>query len=481
MSVTRFPPEPNGHLHLGHAKAMYINFNYDKNGIVNLRFDDTNPLKEKDIYVNSILEDVEWLGYKPDKITYTSDYFDKLYEYAIQLIKMDKAYVCELTSDRMKFERKNNIDSPFRIRPINESLKIFQEMKNGVHDHMTLRLKGDMSSNNPTLRDMVAYRIIRCEHARVKNWVIYPTYDFSHPIVDSLEGITHSFCSIEFKSRNELYRWISSTLNINAPPQIEYSRLNVSNVILSKRKILELIDNNSASGWDDPLLATLKGLKRKGFTPEAINDFCHRIGTSIGTTGTIVHYELLEECLRKDLNTKVPRILAILNPLKIIILNFSDMVIKAMDFPDLPNTTTREIKVGSEIYIDKEDFRVVDSKNYYRLAPNKIVKLKYLGYVKCVEVKKDIYVEFLPDFKPDKKIKGILNWVSEIDHVKIKIRKFNINNTEIVEGLCDSSILLHNTFQFERIGYFHKDIDSTPDNIIMNMTAPLKANTRKNL
>ena len=236
MSVTRFPPEPNGHLHLGHAKAMYVNFN--GHAKTYLRFDDTNPLTEKEIYVDSILEDVLWLGYKPDQITYTSDYFDQLYNYAIVLIKMDKAYVCELSSEKMKFDRQHCIESPFRSRPIEESLTLFEEMKHGKHDNITLRLKGDMMSNNPTLRDMVAYRIIRCEHARAKNWVIYPTYDFSHPIVDSIEGITHSFCSIEFKSRNALYRWVTHTLNLVAPPQIEYARLNVSNVILCRKILL---------------------------------------------------------------------------------------------------------------------------------------------------------------------------------------------------------------------------------------------------
>jgi glutaminyl-tRNA synthetase len=514
--VTRFPPEPNGYLHLGHAKAMFINFTFSKskNGICYMRFDDTNPSKEKQEYIDSILEDVEWLGHNPYKITYTSDYFEQLQNYAIELIKKDKAYICELDNETMKTQRRISIDSIYRYRPIEESLMLFNEMREGKHNEnsMVLRLKCDMKSNNPNMRDLVAYRILFNEHPRTGyKYKIYPTYDFSHPIVDSLENITHSLCSMEFQTRNELYRWIPNTLGIYSPPQIEYSRLNITHTILSKRKLIEIVNDKIVDNWDDPRMPTIKGLRRRGYTPEAINDFCKRIGVSFASSPALINYKLLEECLRQDLDTKAPRVMAIMNPLKVVIVNMENnktLTVNALDFPNLKeNSTTHEIIVGNVVYIEQEDFRMQDSPKYYRLAPNKIVRLKYLGLIKCVDIKfnntilNEIHVELLPqDYKPDKRIQGTLNWISDIDHLKIEVRKYehlfpeeltkdtewknqlNINSKKINNIMTDTSIKnakKYDKFQFERIGYFSVDNDTTNDNIIMNMVVELKESKDK--
>ena len=518
--VTRFPPEPNGYLHLGHAKAMFINFTFSKsnNGVCYMRFDDTNPSKEKQEYIDSILEDVKWLGHEPYKVTYTSDYFDQLYDYAVLMIKKDKAYVCELDDETMRQQRYTCVDSPFRNRPIGESLQLFNEMKEGKHKEgsMTLRMKGDMQSTNATMRDLVAYRILFKEHPRTGNkWIIYATYDYSHPIVDSLENITHSLCSMEFQTRNELYRWIPETLNIYRPPQIEYSRLNVTHTVLSKRKLIELVNDGIVTGWDDPRMPTIQGIRRKGYTPEAINEFCRKIGISLDGSGGTVNYSLLEECLRQDLDTKAPRVMAIMNPLKVIIVNMKDNeIVKAYasDFPNLGDQSPKHIiNVGRVVYIDKEDYRPTDEPKYFRLAPNKIVRLKYLGLVKCVGANDDsteIYVELLPsDFKPEKRVQGTINWVSEIDHLKIEVRKYdhlfpkvldetkewksqlNLNSRTVLNVMTDTSIktnyyhnlINHNKrFQFERIGYFCVDPDTTDDKIVMNMITSLKEDKDKN-
>lgn len=514
--VTRFPPEPNGYIHLGHAKAMYINFNFAKsnNGICYMRFDDTNPTKEKQEYIDSILDDVHWLGNKPYLITYTSDYFDHLYQYAEKMILIDKAYICQLDDETIRHNRRNGIDSPYRNRPVKESLILFREMKEGKHQEgsMILRLKGDMKSANMNMRDMVAYRILFREHARTGNkWVIYPTYDFSHPIVDSLEGITHSLCSSEFIIRNELYRWILNTLEISGPPQIEYSRLNTSHTVLSKRILTKLVDIGIASGWNDPRMPTIKGLRRKGFTANAINDFCGRLGLAIGGDSSRVSYGLLEECLREDLNNTAPRVMAIMDPIRVKIINIPDneySTVHAMDFPALKEkSSTHPIKVGNIIYIDRSDFRLEDSPKYYRMAPNKIVRLKYLGLVKCTGYEmennevKSISIELLdPDYKPAKRIQGTLNWVSDCDHIKIEVRKYdhlfpeefnknadmerqiNINSKTIMHIMTDTSVSganIYDKFQFERIGYFSVDPDSTRENIVMNFTVGLQENKNK--
>lgn len=515
--VTRFPPEPNGYLHIGHAKAMFINFTFakSKDGMCYMRFDDTNPYKEKQEYIDSILEDVKWMGHVPYRVTYTSDYFDQLYDYAVRMITIDKAYVCELDDETMRKNRYDCIDSPYRNRPTEESLRLFSEMREGKHKEgsMTLRMKGDMQSNNPNMRDLVAYRILFKEHPRTGNkWNIYATYDYSHPIVDSLENITHSLCSIEFQPRNELYRWIPETLGIYRPPQIEYSRLNITHTVLSKRKLIELVNDKIVDGWDDPRLPTIKGLRRKGYTPEAINDFCKRIGVSLGVSAGTVNYKLLEECLRQDLDTKAPRVMAIMNPLKVTIMNIKDNQIIKVNALDFPNSNTNknyhEINVGNVVYIDREDFRMEDSPKYFRLAPNKTVRLKYLGLVNCFGVHTDqknepvhLYVQLLPiDYKPAKRVQGTINWVSEIDHLNIEVRKYNHlfpeeldgnkewkdqlnkNSKSVINIMTDTSIKnaqAFDKFQFERIGYFCVDPDTTSDKIVMNETVSLKENKDK--
>lgn len=523
--ITRFPPEPSGYLHLGHAKAMFVSFNFAKknSGLCYMRFDDTNPIKEKQEYIDSILEDLKWLCHEPYKITYTSDYFDQLYECAINMIKNDKAYVCELNSEDMQKQRYDSVESPYRNRPINDSLKLFNEMKEGKHAEgsITLRLKGDMKSNNTNMRDMVAYRILFREHPKTGNkYNIYPTYDFSHPIVDYLEKISHSFCSSEFQSRNELYNWIISSLYIkdlpntkdHIPIQIEYCKLNVTHTVLSKRKLIQLVNNNIVSGWDDPRMSTIRGLRRRGYTANAINDFCQRIGTSIGTSCASVNYNLLEACLRYDLEDKAPRIMAVMNPLKVNIINVKNITeVFVLDFPTLGELSSKhKINVGNTVYIDKDDFRLVDSKDYFRLAPNKIVRLKYFGLIKCVNYKLDINncvheldVELLDkNYKPEKRVKGTINWVSDINKYDIEVRKYdhlfpqeldpnkdfieqiNTNSLTILNVMVDSSIKdakINDKFQFERIGYINIDQDSTCDKIIANLSVFLKEDKNKNI
>ena len=513
--VTRFPPEPNGYLHLGHAKAMFINFKYaeHKNGFCYLRLDDTNPLKETQDYVNSILTDVTWLGHKLFKITFSSDYFDQLIFYAKELIKKNKAYVCQLDRDTLQKERHEGIESMFRNRSTEESLKLFEEMVEGRYKdgEMTLRLKIDMKHNNHNMRDPVAYRIMHIDHYRTQNkYKIYPTYEYSHPIIDSLENITHSLCSMEFIGRNELYKWILDELEIYKPPQIEYSRINISNTILSKRKLIELVNDKIVCGWDDPRMPTIIGLKRKGYTAESINDFCKRVGVHFGMNNSVIDYSLLEECLRQDLDFRAPRVMAVLDPLKVNIINLNEDL-KYADVLDFPNfkerSTVHKVGYTNKIYIDRSDFRLIDSPDYFRLAPNKIVRLKYVGLVKCVNYKivddniDEVDVVLLPfEFKPEHRIKGTLNWVSEFDFLKVEIRRYDhlfpfhindnidwksqLNNCSFnkTSGYTDSSIKnanIFDKFQFERIGYFCVDPDSSQDNLILNMTVALKENKNK--
>lgn len=527
--VTRFPPEPNGFLHLGHTKAMFINFMFAKNnnGICYLRFDDTNPLNEKKEYIESILEDVEWLGYTPHQITHTSDYFDELIKYAFILIEKDKAYVCELDDITMKKNRYMSIESPFRNRPNDESYKLFESMIRGEYKpgSICLRLKCDMKSPNPNMRDLVAYRIVfdsidKCpEFKQGKKYVVFPTYDYSHPIVDSLENITHSLCSMEFQTRNELYRWMTKTLEIYGCPQIEFSKLNVSNTILSKRKLNEIVEIKIVDGWSDPRMPTIRGLRNKGYTPDAIRNFCSKMGMSIGTSAGLVNYSVLEECLRQDLEDKAPRILAVIDPLKLTIVNFDEpLVVTALDFPARGDASTkRHITVNNAVFIEKDDFMMNAPKKYHRLTPNQIVRLKYLGLVKYVDVKVDIddniievLVELLPKaYIPEKKVRGTINWVSEIDHMNVIVRKcdhlfpkildvsipeneiknnkdwkeqLNLKSSEFLNVMTDSSLMNAKPFekyQFERIGYFSVDPNMYDGKLMLNKTVALKEDKEK--
>lgn len=503
---TRFPPEPNGFLHIGHVKAIQTNFTFaeKKGGKCYLRFDDTNPKKEKGEYIESIIADIAWLGYIPFKITYTSDYFDKLIEFAKQLILIDKAYICELDGETMQKERREGIDSIYRNRPIEESMKMFERMISGEieENKMTLRMKGCMQAKNPNLRDLVAYRVVSVPHPRTGDkFNVYPTYDFSHCIIDSLENITHSLCSSEFIDKNELYRWVLDSLELYKPKQIEYSRLNISNTILSKRKLKALIDEGVVDGWTDPRMPTIAGLRNRGYTPESLKLFIDKVGLNFGSSATHAEYSLLEECLRQDLEKRATRAMAIFNPIKLQLVNKDDDFNIMIDVPDDPNIKegpTHKVSVSNEIYIDENDFRIEDNKKYFRLAPNKIVRLKYLGLIKCVGYEETndkvtkIIVELLADdYVPAKRVKGTINWVDAKNNCKALVNMYghllddsgNINkDSKKVENIVtDISIQNKKTFdhiQFERIGYF---CDSSENGSkVLNFTTFIKQSKHKN-
>jgi glutaminyl-tRNA synthetase len=510
--ITRFPPEPNGHLHIGHAKAIFIDFGYAaaNNGYCYLRFDDTNPLTEKEEYVRSIIADIEWLGYKPHKITYSSDYFDQLYDLAILLIKRDKAYICELSSKDLQQGRRDGVDSPYRNRSIIENLELFERMKRGEFDEGTkvLRMKINMQSDNPNMRDPVAYRIIKALHHRTGDkWCIYPSYDYTHCIVDSLENITHSLCSIEFQTRNESYRWLLDALSMYKPPQIEYSRLNLTHCLLSKRKLIRLIEEDVVDGWDDPRLPSIKGFRRRGYTPESIRSFAQRVGVGIGNANGFSQYEVLEECVRQHLDAVAPRVMVVTNPIKLIIDNWEDIEIsyvEANDFPALKDKSTKHVvKFDKIIWIEKDDFRVTTDKNYYRLTPTQKMRLKYAGLIEYVTTVNDvIHVRFLGE--TGEKVKGTVNWVSGENPAKVIARFYdhlfpsdptkdegdcdwlslvNRNSVEEKEIIIDDSVLTsrpYDKYQFERIGYFSVDPESTSDKLIFNHTVSLKESKLKN-
>ncbi len=513
---TRFPPEPNGYLHIGHVKAICTNFILAerKGGKCYLRFDDTNPKKEKGEYIESIINDIQWLGYTPFKITYTSDYFGQLIEFAKQLILVDKAYICELDSETMQRERREGIDSIYRNRPIEESMDLFERMISGEieENKMTLRMKGSMQAKNPNLRDLVAYRVVNEPHPRTgSTFKVYPTYDFSHCIIDSLENITHSLCSSEFIDKNELYRWVLDNLEIYKPIQIEYSRLNISNTILSKRKLSALIDDGVVSNWSDPRMPTIAGLRKRGYTPESLKLFIEKVGMNFGHSSTNIEYSLLEECLRQDLEKRATRAMAINNPVKLKLVNKDNDFNMLIDVPDDPNIKEEsmirmhKVSVSNEIYIDANDFRTEDSKKYFRLAPNKIVRLKYLGLIKCTGYTEnggsgdnckvtEIFVELLPnDYVPEKRVRGTINWVDAKNNVKVMVNmygqlvddsgKINHDSKKVEEFVTDISIgnkqaLDH--IQFERIGYFCVDEESTDDKKVLNFTTYIKQNKYKN-
>ncbi|KAL6065159.1 glutamine--tRNA ligase [Balamuthia mandrillaris] len=436
--VTRFPPEPNGYLHLGHSKAMNINFGFAKNwrppsrpdapeGRCYLRYDDTNPEKESEEYARSILDNVLWLGHTPYKVTHASDYFEELYQLAVELIKRGKAYVCHQTSEQVKEDRAHKKKtgksraSPWRDRPIEESLKLFEDMRKGKlkEGEATLRMKQDIDSDNPCMWDMVAYRIRYTPHPRTGNqWCIYPSYDFTHCICDSLENITHSLCSLEFEVRRESYDWLLAALDIYRSPQIEYSRLNLTYTVMSKRKLIQLVEGRYVDGWDDPRLATLYGLRRRGYTPEAINNFCSRVG--ITKAFNWQDYEFLEECCRQDLEGRADREMVVLRPIKVVLTNYPEGKVEQLtvaNHPSLAERGSRQIPFSNVLYIDANDFRMEDSANYYRLAPNKEVRLKYAYNITCTDVIKDeegniIELKATVDLENKNKTKGFVHWVA---------------------------------------------------------------------
>ena len=518
---TRFPPEPNGYLHIGHAKAICIDFGIAKEngGVCHLRMDDTNPTKEDIEYVNSIMEDVRWLGWEWGKyMFYASDYFEQLYDYAVELIKRDKAYVCDLTQDEVKSHRgtltEAGIESPGRNRSIEENLDLFARMRAGEFEDgsKTLRAKIDMASNNIHMRDPAIYRIRRFHHYRTGDkWCIYPMYDFAHCLSDSIEDITHSICTLEFEIHRPLYDWFLDALEVEKhPQQIEFARLNLSYTIMSKRKLLELVQNKLVNGWDDPRMPTICGLRRRGYTPEAIRAFCDVIGVT--KYNSLTDIALLEHCLRDDLNRKAMRVLAVIDPLKIVIENFPEGVVDELDAannPENPDSGTRKVPFSREIYIDRSDFMENPPKKFFRLAPGQEVRLRYGYFIKCDSVIKDaagniaeLRCTYDPSTRggnaPDgRKVKGTIHWVS-VPHAleaeaRIYDRLFTVENPGGVEDdylnyMNPDSLKTEKCFiepavadakpgdkyQFERQGYFCVDLDSKPGKLVFNRTVPLK-------
>jgi glutaminyl-tRNA synthetase len=521
--ITRFPPEPNGYLHIGHAKSICLNFGLKETfkGKTNLRFDDTNPSREEVEYVNSIIDDVHWLGFEYDNLFYASDYFQQIYEWAVKLIQDGKAYIDEQTPEEISLQRTNptinGIESPYRNRPTEENLRLFQEMKDGKHNEgsMILRAKVDMNSPNMHMRDPIMYRIIKKHHDRTGDkWCIYPMYDYAHGQSDYIEGITHSICTLEFEVHRPLYDWFLDQIDTTGkrPRQIEFARLNVSYTIMSKRKLLELVMNKYVSGWDDPRMPTITGLRRRGYTPESIRNFADRIG--VAKRENMIDVGLLEFFIREDLNKKANRVMAVTDPLKVIITNYPDNQIEeleAVNNPEDETAGTRQISFSKEIFIEREDFMEEPSKKYFRLAPGQEVRLRYAYFITCNQVIKDsigniveLHCTYDPESKggksPDgRKVKGTIHWVDTktcIDaEVRLYDRLFTQENPEDMEEgktyldcLNPDSLQIVNakvekylagksvgeSFQFERKGYFCVDKDSKQDKLIFNRTVTLK-------
>ena len=520
---TRFPPEPNGYLHIGHAKAICIDFGTAEKygGTCNLRLDDTNPVKEDVEYVDAIKEDIKWLGFEWDKVLYASDYFDAIYDCAVKLIKKGKAYVCDLSADEIREYRGTlktpGTNSPYRERSIEENLDLFGRMTKGEFPDgaKVLRAKIDMSSPNLNMRDPVIYRILRAHHHRTGDkWLVYPMYDFAHPISDTIEGVTHSLCSLEFEDHRPLYDWFLKELDFEHPSrQIEFARLNLNYTLTSKRKCLRLVRDNIVDGWDDPRMSTLCGMRRRGYTPEAIRDFCGRIG--VAKSNGVVEMNLLEHCVREDLNKKAPRAMAVLHPVKLIIDNYPDNVSENIEIelnPEEPSMGTRVVKFSKELYIESDDFMTDPPKKYFRLAPDREVRLKGAYFVTCTDYKTDengnvteIHCTYDPESKggqsPDgRKVRGTIHWVSAADcrdiEVRLYDRLFNAENPsdegengDFTENLNpDSKIVINGAkleggikdikpgdkFQFMRMGYFCADPDSSDKMLIFNRTVALK-------
>jgi glutaminyl-tRNA synthetase len=523
--VTRFPPEPNGFPHIGHAKSISINFGIarDYNGRCNLRMDDTNPTTEDTKYVEALKDAVEWLGFKWDgEVRYSSDYFQKLYEYAIELIKIKKAYVDSLSEEEIR-EYRGTVTTPgkrskYADRTVEENLDLFERMKNGEFkdgEHI-LRAKIDMSSPNMKLRDPLLYRIRHTNHYRAKDeWAIYPMYDFAHPLSDYLEGITHSFCTLEFENNRDLYNWVIETLNLKPPRpyQYEFARLNMNYMLMSKRKLLELVEKKIVNGWDDPRLPTIAGYKRRGYTPESILNFCEQIG--IAKANSVVDVSQLEFAIRDDLNKKVPRVMAVLNPLKVTIINYdgSEMIDAPYYPPDVPKEGTRKVPFSKEIYIDRADFSENPPKGYFRLTPNQPVRLKYAYIITCKEVIKDengeiveLKVKFHPNSKSGLdtsgiKVKSAIQWVEANSAKKIEVRLYdrlfkvenpkglediNPNSLKIIkDALIEPAVIEEKPdvrFQFEREGYFFREpIDYTDEKPVFNKIVSLKDSWAKKI
>jgi glutaminyl-tRNA synthetase len=520
---TRFPPEPNGYLHVGHAKSITINFGLAREfgGKCNLRFDDTNPSKEETEYVDSIIEDVRWLGGDfEDRLFYASDYFGQLYDWAVQLIQKGKAYVCDLTADQVRQQRgtltEPGQDSPYRNRRIDENLDLFERMRKGEFPDgaKTLRAKIDMASPNLNMRDPVLYRILHMDHHRTGDkWCIYPMYDFTHGQSDSIEHITHSICTLEFEDHRPLYDWFIDQLGIYHPQQIEFDRLNLTYTLLSKRKLLALVQNKLVSGWDDPRMPTISGMRRRGYTPEALQAFCGRIGVS-KTNGT-TELALLEYFVREDLNRRAARVMAVLRPLRVVIDNYPEGQtehLEAVNNPEDASMGTRQVPFSKVIYIEQDDFREDPPKQYFRLAPGREIRLRYAYFITCTGVVKDasgnvieLHCTYDPATKggnaPDgRKVKSTIHWVSAEHAADAEIRIYetlfnredpnvvpegqdftvnlNPNSLEVVTGAKLEPSLREaapgNRFQFERLGYFAVDPDSSREKLVFNRTVALR-------
>jgi glutaminyl-tRNA synthetase len=517
---TRFPPEPNGYLHIGHAKSICLNFGMarDYNGFCNLRFDDTNPSKEEQEYVDSIEQDVRWLGFDwENRLFYASDYFDQLHDYAVQLIQKGKAYVCDLNAEQVREHRgtltEPGKDSPYRNRSVEENLDLFKRMRAGEFPDgtRTLRAKIDMASPNLNLRDPVMYRILRATHHRTGDkWCIYPMYDWAHGQSDSLERITHSICTLEFEDHRPLYDWFVEQLGIYHPRQIEFARLNVTYTVMSKRRLLQLVEEKHVDGWDDPRMPTISGLRRRGYTPESLRMFADRIGVS--KSESTVDVAMLEDCLRDDLNKRADRVMAVLNPVKLVIENYPDNVdeeLEAVNNPEDPSKGSRKVPFSKVLYIEQDDFRENPPKKYFRLSPGNEVRLRYAYIIKCVSVVKDEktgeIVEIRCTYDPEtrsglpqsaRKVKGTIHWVSAKHALDAEVRLYDrlfrvedpggdnwkeLMNPDALRTLprCKveptlSASKKQDRFQFERLGYFCVDDDSSPGHLVFNRTVTLR-------
>ena len=520
---TRFPPEPNGYLHIGHAKAICINFGIKEkyNGICNLRLDDTNPTKEDTEYVDAIMKDIHWLGFDYDNVYYASDYFDFLYDCAIKLIKKGKAFVCDLTPEQQREYRgtltEPGKESPYRNRSIEENLDLFERMKNGEFPagSKVLRAKIDMSSSNLNMRDPIIYRIMYAHHHRTGDkWCIYPMYDFAHPLSDACEKVTHSLCSLEFENHRPLYNWfVDELIEGEKPRQIEFARMNLNYTLTSKRKCLKLVQDNIVTGWDDPRMATLSGMRRRGYPAEAIRDFCDRIGVS--KAHSVIDFALLEACVRDNLNQNAPRAMAILDPLKVVIDNYPEGKTEEMEcelHPDHSEYGTRKMPFSREIFIERSDFMVEPVKKYFRLFPGNEVRLIKAYFIKCVGYDTDengevtcVHCTYDPDSyggnSPDgRKVKGTIHWVDANDNVKAEVRLYDrlfnvpipsdeegvssfednlnpnsltvIKNAVIEKSLANAPV--EKTYQFMRNGYFCVDSDTDENSLVFNRTVALR-------
>jgi glutaminyl-tRNA synthetase len=521
---TRFPPEPNGYLHVGHAKSIHLNFGLaaEFGGTCNLRFDDTNPSKEETEYVDSIIEDVRWLGGDwEDRLFYASDYFDQLYAWAVQLIQAGKAYVCDLSADEVRQQRGTltapGQESPYRNRSVEENVGLFERMRAGEFPDgaRTLRAKIDMASPNLNLRDPIMYRILHAEHHRTGNkWCIYPMYDFAHGQSDSIERITHSICTLEFEDHRPLYDWYIEQLGIYHPQQIEFDRLNLNYTLLSKRKLLTLVQKGFVQGWDDPRMPTISAMRRRGYTPEAIRNFCRRIGVS-KTNGT-TEIGLLEYFVREDLNKRAPRVMGVLHPLRVVIDNYPEGQVEQMEAVNNPEDAsmgTRTVAFSRVLYIEQDDFREDPPKQYFRLSPSREVRLRYGYFITCTGVVKDdktgevveIHCTYDPatrggDAPDGRKVKSTIHWVSAGHAIDAEVRLYDTlftseNPNEVAEGQdftanlnpkslelvsnCKLEASLHaaapgSSYQFERLGYFCADRESTPEKPVFNRTVALR-------